>query len=235
MKFSRFDYVVVAYILIHLVYGVYMFTQSISYGAIWLAFAIVEVGIFYASLNKFRILSTILAIILILQSLLSLGIVLGGNDSNTEEAASVLVLGYQLKNNEMSETLKLRLDKAYEYAMNNANSKLIVCGGITRENTVSEAEKMKEYLLSMGIREDRIICEDQSLNTIENIRNSLSYIDRDSKIVVLSSNYHVIRAQMICESVGLEVKKLGSKAPLLLIPNQCFFEKISILRLLLNI
>lgn len=157
-----------------------------------------------------------------------------GIDFNIKQADSVLVLGYQLEDNEMTKTLEYRLDKAYDYARNNPDSQLILCGGITRKNVVSEATVMKEYLLSKGMDENRLICEDQSTDTIENIQNSLNYIDSQSKILVLSSNYHVYRAKLICEKAGLDVHILGSKAPLLLIPHQCLFEKIGIIRLFLN-
>lgn len=235
MKSKKLEYIILFYVVIHWLYSIYMFTQSLSYGAIWLAIALVESILFYVGCRKWNVLKTVLMCVLVLQSALSLGIVLGGNDTNIEDADFVLVLGYQLDNNEMSETLKLRLDKAYEYAMNNPYSTFVLCGGVTRENTISEAEIMRRYLSFRGLNESRIVCEDQSTNTIENIQNSLEYVRGDSKIVVVSSNYHVARAKMICESVGLNVKGIGSKAPILLIPNQCLFEKISMLRLLLNI
>lgn len=235
LKNNLSKFICLFYIGFHLIYSLYMFTQAYSYGAIWLGFALIEVGIFYLGKIKWNKLWTILSCVLVLQSVLSFGIVVCSKSSDIQGADSVLVLGYQLSNNEMSETLKYRLDEAYDYAVNNPNSRLVLCGGVTRENTVSEAEVMKEYLLELGLHENRIYCEDESTNTIENIQNSFAYVDADSKIIVLSSNYHVIRARMICEKAGLDVKILGSKAPFLLIPNQCFFEKISMLRLLLNI
>ena len=39
---------------------------------------------------------------------------------------------------------------------------------------------------------------------------------------------------MICNKAGLEADGLGSKAPLLLIPNQLLFEKIGIFGLMIN-
>ena len=66
---------------------------------------------------------------------------------------------------------------------------------------------------------------------IENIKNCKQYIDTDSKIVVLSSNYHVYRASKICEKAGFTVHTLGSKAPLLLLPNQFLHEKLGFIKM----
>ena len=231
-KISVMDSIIYFYVICHALYAVYMFTVSVSYGGIWTAITLVEAILLFIGKKKFNVLLKILVCVCLLQSGLSLGLLISGNDKDIDNADSVLVLGYQLTNNEMSDTLKYRLDKAYEYAVNNPNTTLVLCGGVTRENTVSEASVMKDYLLSLGLDEKRMVCEDKSTDTIENIQNSLNYVDRDSKIVVLSSNYHVTRAKMICEKAGLSVKRCGSKAPLLLMPNQFFFEKLGILKMM---
>ena len=231
-KVSLVDVIVYFYVLCHALYTIYMFTVSVSYGGIWLAITVVEGILLFIGKKKCNALLKALMCVCLLQTGLSFGLLVSGNDKDIDNADSVLVLGYQLTNNEMSDTLKYRLDKAYEYALNNPNSTLVLCGGVTRENTVSEAEVMKAYLLDLGLDAKRIECEDKSTDTIENIQNSLNYIDKNSKIVVLSSNYHVTRAKMICEKAGLSVKRCGSKAPLLLMPNQFLFEKLGILKMM---
>ena len=92
---------------------------------------------------------------------------------------------------------------------------------------------MEDYLLDKGLDRSRIIIEDKSTDTIENIVNASNYLE-DNKVLVISSNYHVFRARMICNKAGLEADGLGSKAPLLLIPNQLLFEKIGIFGLMIN-
>lgn len=233
-KVNIIDYVGLGYVVFHALYTIYMFSVSISYGGIWLAITLVETILIILGKKKYNVLIKLVVCICIIQSCLSMGLLIGGNDRDIKNADSVLVLGYQLDNNEMSETLKYRLDKAYDYAINNPNSTLVLCGGITRENTVSEAKVMKDYLKSLGLDEKRMKLEDKSTDTIENIQNSLAYVDKNSKIVVLSSNYHVTRAKMICERAGLTVKRCGSKAPLSLLPNQFLFEKLGVLKMLIE-
>ena len=93
---------------------------------------------------------------------------------------------------------------------------------------------MKDYLMAHGLDESRVILEDKSKDTLENIANALEYIGNDKEVLVISSNYHVFRAKMIASKAGLEATGLGSKAPLSLIPNQLLFEKIGIICLLIN-
>lgn len=231
LKLNIWQIVGFIFIILHLIYAFFMLTQSFIYGILWFIIAFIEILVFIIGCKKFHFLNIILAIILILQVTTSFVIMGMGTNRNTKNCDYVLVLGYQLDHDQMSETLRLRLDKAYQYASNNPQSQLILCGGITRENTISEAQVMQDYLIQKGLDQKRIIIEDQSTDTIENITNSLQYIDNDANILVISSNYHVYRAKMICSKVGIEAKGLGSSAPLLLIPNQLLFEKLGIIKM----
>lgn len=74
----------------------------------------------------------------------------------------------------------------------------IVSGGIcNRKTKVSEAFKMKEYLMKHGISEDRIILEDKSKNTLENALYSvpLAIAHNATTIMVITSPYHLARIE----------------------------------------
>ncbi|MGN1345082.1 MAG: YdcF family protein [Traorella sp.] len=232
--FKLSNIIVLIYLLFHFAYTVFMFTQSIMYGILWFIIFFIELVIYLLTRKKVRFVRILLSLFLIIQSLSSIYIMISGHDSNTKNADYVLVLGYQLDHNQMSETLVYRLDKAYEYANNNLDSQLVLCGGITRENSISEASVMYDYLVKKGISSERLILEDKSTDTIENIHNSLNYIQPNSKIVILSSNYHVKRAKMIASKAGLETLGIQSKAPITLIPNQLLFEKLGLIKLMLT-
>lgn len=221
------------YIVFHGIYTVFMFTQSTFYGCIWLAITMLELIIVYVSNRWHKGWMVLLTVVLVLQTGLSLGIYCKGLDEDVEHADYVLVLGYALDDNQMTETLEMRLQTTYEYALRNPNSQFILCGGLTGNNSVTEAEVMYAYLVEKGIAEDRLLLENQSTDTIENIRNSKAYINENAKILVISSNYHVYRASVICDKVGLEVYTLGSDAPLLLLPNQYLHEKLGFVKLML--
>ncbi|MBQ7890522.1 MAG: YdcF family protein [Erysipelotrichaceae bacterium] len=225
--------IAVLYLIFHLCYAGFMFTQSLFYAMIWLAILVVEVLIVVFGLKKAKFIVCIFTLFLLAQSCLSAFIYVKGFDLQTKNADYVVVLGYALEDNQMTETLKLRLDRTYEYAIDNPNANIVLCGGITGSNTVSEAKVMYDYLVTKGIVSTRMRLEDTSTDTIENIQNCKSYIDTKSKVVVLSSNYHVYRASKICEKAGFEVHTLGSKAPILLLPNQFLHEKLGFIKMMI--
>ena len=87
----------------------------------------------------------------------------------------------------------------------NPDTKCIVSGGQGDNEPFSEAEGMKRYLVSKGIDESRIIMEDQSINTVQNIVNSKELMEsEDAKVGIVTSNFHVYRAVKIAKKQGIE-------------------------------
>jgi hypothetical protein len=77
---------------------------------------------------------------------------------------------------------------------------IIVTGGDTRNLGKPEAYIMKEYLVKKGLPSDKIYCEIESINTIENgefTYQMLTHIPKNTKIYVLTSEFHSDRAEMI--------------------------------------
>ena len=76
---------------------------------------------------------------------------------------------------------------------------------------------MHDWLVGHGIDEDRLIMEDQSTNTFENLRNSFAILeqrtgghDLDGKVAVVSSSYHLFRAKLIAAGLGTDVSGVAS-------------------------
>lgn len=66
---------------------------------------------------------------------------------------------------------------------------------------------MYNILTEKGISPDRLYLEDKSTNTEENIAFSKRIIDEnglDTDIAVVTSDYHLKRATMICKKNGLK-------------------------------
>lgn len=87
------------------------------------------------------------AIMLLLQFLI-IGRVPQVADSGLEY---VIVLGAQVNGDGPGRTLRLRLDKAAEYAMQNPETVFILSGGQMSQETESEAQAMRDYLLEKGV------------------------------------------------------------------------------------
>ncbi len=132
------------------------------------------------------------------------GIIISNARKKPDSGADyVIVLGAQVRGTVLSRALKSRLDTAYNYLLANDNTKVIVSGGQGDGEDISEAEAMSLYLISKGIQKDRIIKEDQSTNTFENIKFSREYIaEEKDHIVIVTNGFHVFRAISIAKKQG---------------------------------
>ena len=91
------------------------------------------------------------------------------HDKGREDLDYIIVLGAQMKPAGPSAVLKFRLDAAYEYLTVNEGTICVVSGGQGSNEPCTEAEGMYQYLVEKGISPERILLEDQSTDTSENI------------------------------------------------------------------
>ncbi|MDE7332234.1 MAG: YdcF family protein [Lachnospiraceae bacterium] len=115
----------------------------------------------------------------------------------------LVVLGAQMKTGGPSKALQYRLDEAVRYLEENPDTRVIVSGGQGPDEHISEARGMYEYLTGKGIAPDRIIMEDQSKSTFQNLTFSAEFLDKEKNSVgVVSNNFHVFRAVKIARKAG---------------------------------
>ena len=130
------------------------------------------------------------------------------------EADYLLILGHALENDTASEVLINRCDKAAEYLKEHKNTVAVACGGITGEKqTKSEAEVIREILTSKGIEEERIILEDKSTTTAENFYNAKKLMGENKTAFLLSSSYHLLRANTLARLCGIKAKTDSAPTP----------------------
>ena len=127
---------------------------------------------------------------------------------------AIVVLGHRLEANEQpSEDLIRRIDAAVEEWKRKGEPLILPCGGITPPHTRTEAEVMRDMLVSRGVPEHRIRLEDKSRITIENIRNAVSLLPAHAHVALVTSDYHVERALSDCRRAGLSAYGVGAQTP----------------------
>jgi uncharacterized SAM-binding protein YcdF (DUF218 family) len=122
-----------------------------------------------------------------------------------EKPNMIVVLGCQLWGEDPSPMLQKRLDKAYDLLVKYPDVPVVVTGGQGDDEVISEGEGMKRYLVRRGISEDRIIVEDKSTSTFENIKNAFEITDAmglSRDVTIATSEYHLYRASLIARSQG---------------------------------
>ena len=150
----------------------------------------------------------------------------------TEPAQYCIILGAQWKKSGPSRVLKYRLDKAVEYLEINPEVKVIVSGGQGYNEPIAEADGMCAYLENAGISKERIIVENQSSNTYENLIFSEQFLDKtEDQVVIVTNNFHMYRAMKIAQKQGYEkVQGLAAKSVIGFLPNNLFREFVGVMK-----
>ena len=116
----------------------------------------------------------------------------------------IIVLGAQIRGTTISGTLKRRLDRALAYMEKNEETVCIVTGGQGKGEAVSEAKAMADYLIGCGIDEERVLLENQSTSTYENLMNTydLLEISDSERVGIVTNNFHMYRATKYAKWIG---------------------------------
>ena len=156
-------------------------------------------------LKKITVLFIFIAVIIF--ALTEIRIISFAMKEPEKNADYLIVLGSQMKDNGPSVDYKARLDSAYEYLSENPKTKVITTGAQGYKEPVSEAQGGADYLRLRGIDPERIIIEDQSYDTLENLGNAQKLIIKDGKdpadikVVIVSAVYHLYRASFIAGKI----------------------------------
>ncbi|KMY49160.1 YdcF family protein [Peribacillus loiseleuriae] len=141
----------------------------------------------------------------------------------------LIVLGAQVRGTVPSLSLQYRINTAAEYLTSNKSTVAIVSGGQGNGEEISEAEAMKRGLLKNGIEESRIIMEDRSTSTYENIKYSKQLIPEGAKKGFLVTNdFHVYRAEKIAASQGLKLQGIAADTPKVVLVKSYIREYLAI-------
>lgn len=158
-------------------------------------------------------------------------------NKNQDKVQYVMILGAGLEGDQVSKTLKSRLDGAIEYIKKVEDYDFIVLsGGQGHDELISEAEAMKRYLLNNGIPNEKIVLEDKSTSTFENFKYSKAVIEEKMKksidevsVKVFTNNFHCMRSYFLGKRLGYgDLTMNGTKTPYYLAPYYYFREIFAI-------
>lgn len=122
-----------------------------------------------------------------------------------------------------------RIEKAIEYAKKYKRCKFVLTGAKGKDEPIEEAIYMRNYMVERGIDDSQIIIDPFSVNTGENIINSLELIKKDIRkrnpreniitrpfksskdnfdldflnIGFMSSDFHLTRINMMAKKLGI--------------------------------
>ena len=161
-------------------------------------------------------------------------------DKGEKDLDYIIVLGAQMRDSGPSVIYRYRLEKACAYLEENEDTICITTGGVGANEHISEGEGGRDYLIALGIPEDRIIAETESLDTSANIENALEIIkeaeetDQNLKLGIVTNGFHVFRGVSIARKMtDAEISGIAAYMQFRFIPNNMVRECFGILRDLL--
>ena len=150
----------------------------------------------------------------------------------------LIILGCGLrKDGTPSPLLRGRIDRALAFAekqkaQTGKDLVFITSGGQGPNEVVPESTSMKRYMLEKGIPEERIIEENRSTDTLENMKFSkekILEVNPEGSVAFATTNYHVFRSGLCARRVKMRAVGMGAKTKWYFWPNAAVREFVGLL------
>lgn len=143
----------------------------------------------------------------------------------------LIILGAHVNGTIPSKALMSRIKAAFEYMKENPSTNAVLTGGQGRGENITEAHCMKQELLKLGIEESRLLMEDKSTTTEENITFAKRII-KDASIIIVTNDFHALRGSWIAKKAGFpQVESLGTNSSSIMKPHYYTREILSWIKL----
>lgn len=148
----------------------------------------------------------------------------------------VIVLGAGLRGSRVTPLLASRLDRGkqvYDRALRKGRTPMMITsGGQGADEEVPESHAMASYLIERGVPDERILREDRSTSTLENLTFSRELmVARTPKYrcLIVTNNFHAFRAAMTARKAKVNGQVIGSPTAAYYWPTATIREFVAIL------
>ena len=118
----------------------------------------------------------------------------------------------------------LKFEKA-QFEKTGKHAVFVPSGGQGADEVMSEGEAMERYLLDQGVPAERILREDKSASTYENMKFSRAVIEkhcgniREKLVAFATTNYHVFRGYILARKCRFYASGISAKTKTYFYPN----------------
>ena len=178
-----------------------------------------------------------------------------GKKQPSSYADYLIVLGAHVNGKVPSKALMSRIMAAHAYLKENPSTKAVLTGGQGNGEEITEAMCMKQELLKLGIDEGRLLIEDRSTTTEENIGFGKNIIKDDrtndkvpyeiddktdnhdqsiksTSVIIVTNDFHALRGVQIAKKAGFkQVQSIGAPSSIIMKPHYYTREILSWIKL----
>jgi uncharacterized SAM-binding protein YcdF (DUF218 family) len=160
-----------------------------------------------------NIISFIFASIVILIISNAFNIYLFSYSNEIINADAAVILGVAVWNDKPSPVFRERINHGIWLYKNGYVKYLIFMGGIGKNSFISEASVARDYAIKNSIPADKILIEEHSRITFENLIYTKEIIGQNSfnKIIIVSDPLHMKRAIIMAKDINLNVYSSPTK------------------------
>jgi len=126
-------------------------------------------------------------------------------ETTDRECDYIFVLGCGIRGKNLTRAGVSRADAAIDYLNKNKNCTAILCGGQGNDELISEAEALYNYMIRRGIDKSRLLKEEKSTDTKENITFAKELLPTTDIVVgVVTNDFHLYRSKLILNKAGFD-------------------------------
>lgn len=219
-----------------LVYWLFLTCVKADFGAVWLA-----AGMGFLCLSPMEQhlphgAWSCLAAVLALGCLFFLAvegcILKGMKQEDPGELDCLILLGAQVRGKTPSRALYRRIERAAGYLRAHPRTFAILSGGQGPGEEITEAQAMERALLQAGIERERLMKEESSTSTLENLRFSKKLLEgTQARVGIVTSRFHLFRALGLAQKLGYRgVVGLGASCEPVYLPHYLVREFFALLK-----
>ena len=132
------------------------------------------------------------------------GKIIGAIETTDKSCDYLVVLGCGINKDKLTRAGASRADAAIEYLNKNPDCIAVLCGGFGNKSRISEAQALYNYMTEKGIDKSRLIKEERSRDTTQNINFAKELLPdvNGVPVAVVSNDFHLYRAKIIMQKAG---------------------------------
>lgn len=144
----------------------------------------------------------------------------------------IIVLGAGIIGSRVTPLLAARIEKGMELLCYNPNAVLIMSGGQGSGEDIPESKAMADYAIDKGVSAEKVILEQKSVSTEENLRFSRKLMNKQNpQIVIVTTAYHMFRALILAKRQNIKCVGFSAKTKWYFTLNAFIREFVGYLRL----